>query len=80
LKDTINAYVIGDQLFFKANKSGFDIKKYEAFKRKVRKQFNNLEEKGFLKAVKAESKKGKMVTVDYEINENFKRTTSLFDK
>ena len=80
LKNMISANLISNYLFFKNNNDQFDQTKYDIFKRKVRYQFNQLESRKFLIPTKAITKKGKEKNIDYNLNEEFNRTPSLFDK
>lgn len=76
LKDKISANLIGNFLFYKTYDSNFDLKLYDAFKRKIRRLFNNLEDTGFLNPVKSEYGKGR--TINYEFNNNLRNTWTLF--
>jgi predicted HTH transcriptional regulator len=71
--ETVSANSVGNFIFLNEHKIITDLKIYENFKRKVRTIFNKLEEGAFI--VRKNEKKA-----DFEINKNFKRTPSIFDK
>jgi ATP-dependent DNA helicase RecG len=79
LKNKISANLIGNFLFYKPNAGRVDLKDYDSFKRKIRMQFNKLEEANFLLALKKTTAKGNERTVDYNLNENLKNAKTLFD-
>jgi len=70
----ISANLISNHLYFKKHSSvNVDVKGYGNFKRKVRSTINKLEKDGYIKR----KQKGKP---DYEVNSDFQRTPSRFDK
>lgn len=79
LKNKISANLISNFLFHKSNKGLFDLKEYDSYKRKIRTQFNKLEEAKFLLPMKNITAKGNERTVDYSLNENLKNNKTLFD-
>ncbi len=79
LKNKISANLIGNFLFYKSNEGSVDLKDYDSFKRKVRTQFNKLEDANFLIPVKNITAKGNERTVDYNLNANLKNAITLFD-
>ncbi len=70
----VSANLIGNHLFFKKHSSlNIDVKEFGNFKRKVRNTINKLEKNGYIRR-KQEGKP------DYEVNTDFRRSSSLFDK
>lgn len=72
IKD-INAAQVGDFLFFRKHQKVFDVKKYNEYKRKVRRIIEALTKQEYL----LKSISGRP---NYIINKDFKRVTSLFDQ
>jgi ATP-dependent DNA helicase RecG len=71
IKD-INAAQVGDFLFFRKHQKIFDVKKYNEYKRKIRRIIESLTKQEYL----LRSERGRP---SYIINRNFQRTNSLFD-
>ena len=70
----VSANLIGNHLFFtKHSALNIDVKVLGNFKRKVRNTINKLEKNGYIRR-KQEAKP------DYEVNVDFQRIPSLFDK
>jgi len=70
----ISANLISNHLYYKKHSStNVDLKDFGNFKRKIRNIINKLEKNGFIKR-KQEGKP------NYEVNKDFKRVASLFDK
>lgn len=72
MNQIVSASSIGTNLYLKNNKRVVNLTKYESFKRAIRKIFNNLESKKFIRRKDGEK-------YDFKLNENFERTPSLFD-
>lgn len=68
-----NASQVGNFLFFRKHQVVTDVEVFNEFKRKVRRTVNTLTQNGFL------LKSGEGPRTSHVLNQNFKRTNSLFD-
>lgn len=74
----ISASLIGNYLYLLKYGRVLELNKFDAFKRKIRNQFNILEKSNYLIAIKLPTAKGGERVDDYELNTNFKNIPSLF--
>ncbi|MBS4027534.1 MAG: putative DNA binding domain-containing protein [Ignavibacteriales bacterium] len=79
LKSKTTAYLISNYLFHKQHEGIFEKKEYDNYSRRIRNQFNKLEDANYLIPVKNITAKGNARTVDYLLNEKLKQTQTLFD-
>ena len=79
LKSKISANRIANFIYYKTNTDNFVLKEYDNYKRRIRIQFNKLEDAKFLIPVKKTTAKGNIRTDDYHFNENLRNSKTLFD-
>ncbi|KAB2859380.1 MAG: hypothetical protein F9K09_02495 [Flavobacteriales bacterium] len=74
----ISASLIGNYLYLLKYGRVIELNKFDAFKRKIRNQFNILEKSNYLISIKLPTSKGGERVDDYDLNTNFKNIPTLF--